>query len=153
MDIKEGQQHKFSNSRFTSIRGNMCFQTNSASSSSTWSPNLKREGAVQQKPYAKAEPPKAKKDAHTDWKVKSKSQPTRDRDIKCSTQSNIVGALGQVSIVSHSYQTSFSFPGSDLNLDCRLCDHVITRFPSVGIRARLKKVISFCYFRFFFVFL
>jgi len=27
---------------------------------------LKREGAVQPKPYAKAEPPKAKKDTHTD---------------------------------------------------------------------------------------
>jgi hypothetical protein len=40
-------------------------------------------GAVQPKPYAKAEPPNAKKDAHTDWKGKSKSQPTRDRAIKC----------------------------------------------------------------------
>ncbi|KAL3569551.1 hypothetical protein D5086_029441 [Populus alba] len=35
-----------------------------------------------------------------------------------------------VSIVSHSYQTSFGFPGSDLNLDCGLRDHVITRFAS-----------------------
>jgi hypothetical protein len=44
----------------------------------------------------------------------------------------------------------FGFPGSDLNLDCELCDHVITRFASIGIRARLQnKVISFCYFCFF----
>jgi hypothetical protein len=64
-------------------RGSTCFQTNSASSSSTWRPNLKREGVVQLKPYAKAEPPKAKKDTHTNGKGKSESQPTRDRDIKC----------------------------------------------------------------------
>ena len=38
---------------------------------------------VQPKPYAKAEPPKAKKDTHTDGKGKSESQPTHDRDIKC----------------------------------------------------------------------
>jgi hypothetical protein len=43
-----------------------CFQTNSASSSSTWRPNLNREGVVQPKPYAKAEPPNTKKDAHAD---------------------------------------------------------------------------------------
>jgi hypothetical protein len=49
--------------------------------------------------------------------------------------------------VSHSYQTHFDFSGSYLNLDCGLRDHVITRFASVGIRARLRnKVISFCYF-------
>ena len=30
---------------------------------------------------------------------------------------------GQVSIGSHSYQTYFGFPGSDLNLDCGLRDH------------------------------
>ena len=53
--------------------------------------------------------------------------------------------------MSHSYQTYFGFPGSDLNFDCGLRDHVITRFASVGIRARLRnKVISFCDFRFFF---
>jgi len=70
--------------------------------------------------------------------------------LRHSTQSNSVGALGQVCIVSHSYQTYFGFPGSDLNLDCGLRDHVITRFASVGIRARLQnKVISFCYFWFF----
>jgi len=34
-------------------------------------------------------------------------------------------------MVSHSYQTYFDFPGSDLNLDCGLCDHVITRFASL----------------------
>jgi hypothetical protein len=32
--------------------------------------------------------------------------------------------------VSHSYQISFGFPGSDINLDCELCDHVIIRFAS-----------------------
>jgi hypothetical protein len=52
--------------------------------------------------------------------------------------------------VSHSYQTYFGFPESYLNLDCGLRDHVITRFASVTIRARLRnKVISFCYFCFF----
>jgi hypothetical protein len=64
-------------------RGSTCFQTNSASSSSIWRPNLKREGVIQPKPYAKAKPPKAKKDTHTDGKGKSESQPPRDRDIKC----------------------------------------------------------------------
>ena len=44
---------------------------------------MKREGAVQPKPYANAEPPKAKKDTHTDGKGKSECQPTRDIDIKC----------------------------------------------------------------------
>lgn len=52
-------------------RGSTRFQINSASSSSTWRPNLKREGAVQPKPYAKVEPSKAKKDTHTDGKGKS----------------------------------------------------------------------------------
>ena len=46
------------------------------------------------------------------------------------TQSNNVGALGQVSIVSHSYQTYFGFPRSNLNLNCGLRDHMITRFAS-----------------------
>jgi hypothetical protein len=60
-------------------RGSTRFETNSASSSSTWRPNLKREGAVQPKPYAMAKPPKAKKDTHTDGKGKSKSQPDVDQ--------------------------------------------------------------------------
>jgi len=64
-------------------RGSTRFQTSLTSSSSSWRPNLKREGAVQPKPYEKAEPPKAKKDAYTDGKGKSESQPTRGRDIKC----------------------------------------------------------------------
>jgi len=52
--------------------------------------------------------------------------------------------------MSHPYQTYFSFLGSDLNLDYGLRDHVITRFASVGIGARLQnKVICLCYFRFF----
>jgi hypothetical protein len=38
---------------------------------------------------------------------------------------NSVGALWQVFIVWHSYQTYFSFLGSDLNLDCGLRDHEI----------------------------
>jgi hypothetical protein len=44
--------------------------------------------------------------------------------------SNSVGALKQVSIVSHSYQTYFGCPRSDLNLHCGLRGHVITRFAS-----------------------
>jgi hypothetical protein len=63
--------------------GSTRFQTNSASSFSSWRLNLKREGAIQLKRYAKAEPRKAKKDAHTDRKGKSESQPTCDRDINC----------------------------------------------------------------------
>jgi len=64
-------------------KGSIRFQTNSTSSSSIWRPNLKREGVVQLKPYAKTEPSKAKTDAHMDGKGKSESQLTRDRDIKC----------------------------------------------------------------------
>jgi len=64
-------------------RGSTCFLTNSASSSSIWRSNLKRVGVVQPKRYTKASPFKAKKDAHTDEKGKSESQPTCDRDIKC----------------------------------------------------------------------
>jgi len=48
--------------------------------------------------------------------------------------------------VSHSYQTYFGFPGSDLNLDCELRDHVITRFVSeLGFETRsYPSVIFFC---------
>jgi hypothetical protein len=60
--------------------------------------------------------------------------------------SNSVGSLGQDFIVSHSYQTYFGFLGANLNLDCGLCDHVITRFTSDGMRARLRnEVISLYY--------
>jgi hypothetical protein len=52
--------------------------------------------------------------------------------------------------VSYSYQTYFGFLRSDLNLDCGLHDHMIMRFVSIGIKARLQnKVISFCHFHFF----
>jgi len=40
---------------------------------------------------------------------------------------NSVGALGQVSIVSHFYHIYFGFPELDLNLDCGLHDYVITK--------------------------
>jgi hypothetical protein len=49
--------------------------------------------------------------------------------------SNSVGALRQVFIVSHSYQTYFGFSGLDLNLDYGLRDNVIMKFASVGMRA------------------
>jgi hypothetical protein len=58
-------------------------------------------------------------------------------------QFNSASVLGHVSIISHSYQTSFSFSGSDLNFDCGLCDHVIMRFASVGIKARLQESYPF----------
>jgi hypothetical protein len=60
----------------------------------------------------------------------SPETPARTHYMFQMVQSNSVGALGQVSIVSHSYQTYFGFPGSDLNLDYGLRDHVITRFAS-----------------------
>jgi hypothetical protein len=44
-----------------------------------------------------------------------------------------VGTLGQVFIVSHSYQTYFGFPGSDVNLDCGLRYHIITMFASTQV--------------------
>jgi hypothetical protein len=44
---------------------------------------FEERGGCPTKPYAKAEPPRTKKDTHTDGKGKSKSQPTRDRYIKC----------------------------------------------------------------------
>ena len=53
--------------------------------------------------------------------------------------SNSFGALGQVFIMSHSYQTLILIVGC-----------VTMRFALVGIRARLQnKVISFFYFHFF----
>jgi hypothetical protein len=53
--------------------------------------------------------------------------------------SNSFGALGQVFIMSHSYQTLILIVGC-----------VTMRFALVDIRARLQnKVISFCYFHFF----
>ena len=39
---------------------------------------------------------------------------------------------GQVSIVSHSYQTYFGFPGSDLILGCGLRDHEVRIISSLG---------------------
>ena len=64
-------------------KGSTRFQTNLTSFSSTWRPDLKSEVVVQPKSYAKAKPPKAKKDVHTNGKGKSESQPTCDGDIKC----------------------------------------------------------------------
>jgi hypothetical protein len=72
-------------------RGNTHFYTNSASSSSTWRPNMKREGSFQPKPYymhAKVKPSQSKKVAYMDGKGKSESEPTRDRDIKCLSVQN-----------------------------------------------------------------
>jgi hypothetical protein len=43
--------------------------------------------------------------------------------------------------VSHSYQTYFGFPESDLNLDYGLRNHVITRFESTGLLWRLNGVV------------
>ena len=40
--------------------------------------------------------------------------------------------------MSHSYQTYFDFPRSDLNLDCGLRDHVITRFASTILVNKLN---------------
>jgi len=54
--------------------------------------------------------------------------------------SNSIGSLWQVFIVSHSYQTSFDFPRSDLNLDCGLRDHMITRFASQITTQRLPRL-------------
>jgi len=66
--------------------------------------------------------------------------------------SNSVGALEQISIVSHFYQIYFGFPWSDVNLDCGLRNHVITRFASVDIRTRLRNKVLLL-FSFFLVFL
>ena len=44
--------------------------------------------------------------------------------------------------MSHSYQTYFGFPGSNLNLDCGLRDHVITRFASKDVQRICDKCIT-----------
>jgi hypothetical protein len=53
---------------------------------------------------------------------------TSPRDNVIRFNFNSVGILGHVYIVSHSYQTSFSFSRSNFNLDCGLYDHMIMRF-------------------------
>ena len=40
--------------------------------------------------------------------------------------------------MSHSYQTYFGFSGSDINVDCGLRDHVITRFTSDTLVKKLN---------------
>ena len=54
-------------------------------SSSSWKPNLKREGTIHQRSFgpSRTEPPKAKVDVPTNAKGKSKTQPKRTRDVKC----------------------------------------------------------------------
>jgi hypothetical protein len=54
-------------------------------SSSSWKPNLKREGTVRPRPFvpSKAEPPKTKVDVSTGTKGKSEPQPKRNCDVKC----------------------------------------------------------------------
>jgi hypothetical protein len=59
----------------------------------------------------------------------------------------IVWCLGQVSIVSYSYHTYFGFLGSGLNLDCGLCDHVITRFASSYICVTLLSNLIYLVFQ------
>jgi ferredoxin len=53
-------------------------------SSSSWKPNLKREGTVRPTSFvpSRTEPPKAKVDVPTDAKGKSETQPKRTRDVK-----------------------------------------------------------------------
>ena len=54
-------------------------------SSSSWKPNLKREGTVRPRSFgsSRTEPPKAKVDVPTDAKGKSETQPKRTRGVKC----------------------------------------------------------------------
>jgi hypothetical protein len=54
-------------------------------SSSSWKPNLKREGTVRTRSFvpSRTELPKAKVDVPTDTKGKSETQPKRTRDVKC----------------------------------------------------------------------
>ena len=42
---------------------------------------------------------------------------------------------GRFMLCLYSYQTYFCFPGSNISLDCGLCDHVITRFASLLVYA------------------
>jgi hypothetical protein len=53
--------------------------------SSSWKPNLRREGIVQLRSFvpSKVEPPKAKVDVPTGAKGKFKTQPKCTRDVKC----------------------------------------------------------------------
>ena len=55
-----------------------------AGSSSSWKPNLKREGSVRPRSFvpSRTKPPKAKVDAPTSAKGKSETQPKRTRDVK-----------------------------------------------------------------------
>jgi len=54
-------------------------------SSSSWKPNLKREGIVWLKSFvlSRTEPPKAQVDVPTGAKGKSETQPKHTRDVKC----------------------------------------------------------------------
>jgi len=54
-------------------------------SSSTWKPNLKREGTVRPRSFvpSRIEPPKAKVDVTIDAKGKSETQPKCTPDVKC----------------------------------------------------------------------
>jgi hypothetical protein len=54
-------------------------------SSSSWKPNLKREGIVRPRSFvpSRTEPPKAKVNVPTNAKGKSETQPKRTRDVKC----------------------------------------------------------------------
>jgi hypothetical protein len=56
-----------------------------SSSSSSWKPNLRREGIVQPRSFvpSKAKPPKAKVDVLTGAKSKYETQPKRTPDVKC----------------------------------------------------------------------
>jgi hypothetical protein len=76
MELKDMVHMETKVQRQLKRRGNTRFQTNLASSSLVWRLNVKKEGVVQPKPYmhARAEPPKAKKDAYMDGKGKSETQ-------------------------------------------------------------------------------
>jgi hypothetical protein len=54
-------------------------------SSSSWKPNLKREGTVRPRSFvtSRTEPPKAKVDVTTDAKGKFETQPKGTPDVKC----------------------------------------------------------------------